>query len=128
MNALGRQLMIELKNCDADLLNDLKFVEKVMLEAAEIADAQIIKSSFHPFSPHGISGMVIIAESHMAIHTWPEHAYAAVDIFTCGEKVKPEAAAKHLIKKFKCKDVLINEYKRGTFEKGGEKGERQLTT
>ncbi|MBN1326265.1 adenosylmethionine decarboxylase [Candidatus Falkowbacteria bacterium] len=119
MDSLGRQLVVELKDCNADLLNDLEFVEKVMLEAAQAAGATTVAHSFHPFIPHGISGMVIIAESHLAIHTWPEYKYAAIDIFTCGNTVNPDIAAQYLIDKFKCQDPSILELKRGVILVGG---------
>ena len=62
-----------------------------MLQAAEAAGATIVQSVFHRFSPHGVTGVVVVAESHLSIHTWPEYGYAAVDFFTCGD-CRPEAA------------------------------------
>ncbi len=62
-----------------------------MTAAAEAAEATVVGTVFHPFSPQGISGVVVIEESHLSIHTWPEHGYAAVDFFTCGECL-PERA------------------------------------
>src|SRR5690625_8008884 len=87
MEALGRQILVEFYDCDQSKLNDVKFIETALLEAAVAARATIISHSFHKFSPHGVSGIVVIAESHIAIHTWPEYRYAAVDIFTCGESI-----------------------------------------
>lgn len=84
-----------------------------MVSAAKEAHATIVDISFHEFNPFGISGMVIIAESHLSIHTWPEHAYAAVDIFTCGNIIKPEVAAQLLIRKFESRSPSIVELKRG---------------
>ena len=84
-----------------------------MVSAAKEAKATIVEISFHKFSPFGISGVVVIAESHLSIHTWPEYAYAAVDIFTCGDALKPEIAARHLIQRFQSKDPSIIEMKRG---------------
>jgi len=85
MEGLGTHLIAELFNCNEFHINDVKKVEEVMMAAAELSKATIIKPFFHKFSPYGISGVIIIAESHFTIHTWPEHGYAAVDIFTCGE-------------------------------------------
>jgi S-adenosylmethionine decarboxylase len=84
MTALGRHLLVELSGCDAASLADLELVTKAMLLAAQAAGATIVTHSFHHFSPHGVSGAVIIAESHLAIHTWPEYSFAAVDFFSCG--------------------------------------------
>jgi S-adenosylmethionine decarboxylase len=114
LDALGKQLVIELKACDPALLSDEKFVKDTMISAAHAAEATIINASFHTFNPHGISGMIIIAESHISIHTWPEYGYAAIDIFTCGDAIHPEVAAKFLIEKFNCEDPSIVEIKRGT--------------
>ncbi len=89
MKTLGRQLLVELFDCDRDLLNDATLVKQALLDAAQAANATIVDAVLHKFSPHGVSGVVVIAESHIAIHTWPEYGYAALDIFTCGETVDP---------------------------------------
>lgn len=84
MEALGRHLLAEYTGCDPGRLRNLDLVTSAMLEAARVSGATIVTHSFHHFSPHGVSGAVIIAESHLAIHTWPEHGFAAVDFFSCG--------------------------------------------
>jgi len=84
MTALGRHLLVEFTGCPPPILADLEQVTTAMLAAAEASGATIVTHSFHHFSPHGVSGAVIIAESHLAIHTWPEHGFAAVDFFSCG--------------------------------------------
>ncbi|HXC62081.1 MAG TPA: adenosylmethionine decarboxylase, partial [Nitrospiria bacterium] len=80
-----------------------------------------IETSFHRFSPFGISGVVVIAESHLTIHTWPEYGYAAVDIFTCGDLLQPNIAAAYLIEKFQSKNPSIFEMKRGLLARGDVK-------
>ncbi len=100
MNALGRHILVEFLNCKADVLNDVVQIEKAMVEAAQIAGATVINSTFHHFSPYGVSGVVVIQESHLAIHTWPEYRYAAVDLFTCGDSVDPWVSFEHLKKAF----------------------------
>lgn len=104
---------MELRDCNPEIIKDLKKVKNMMVSAAKEARATIVDISFHEFNPFGISGMVIIAESHLSIHTWPEYAYAAVDIFTCGEVIKPEVAARFLIAQFESKSPSIVELKRG---------------
>ena len=89
MEALGRHILVEFYNCSPELMNDVVHIEKSMVEAAETAGATVINSTFHHFSPYGVSGVVVIQESHLAIHTWPEFGYAAVDLFTCGDSVNP---------------------------------------
>jgi spermidine synthase len=83
--ALGNHILIEFMNCDPAILNDVATIEKNMVDAASKAGATVINSTFHHFSPYGVSGVVVIQESHLAIHTWPEWGYSAVDLFTCGE-------------------------------------------
>ncbi|MCD6443029.1 MAG: adenosylmethionine decarboxylase, partial [Thermotogae bacterium] len=87
MKSLGRHLLAEFYDCDPNILRDLETIREYLKEAAEVANATIVNWTFHQFSPQGVSGVVVIAESHLAIHTWPEYRYAAVDLFTCGEDV-----------------------------------------
>lgn len=100
MKALGRHILVEFLNCKADVLNDVSVIENAMVEAARIAGATVINSTFHHFSPYGVSGVVVIQESHLAIHTWPEYRYAAVDLFTCGDTVDPWVSFEFLKKAF----------------------------
>ena len=92
-----------------------------MIDAAKKAHATIVDDKFHHFSPFGVSGVVVIAESHLAIHTWPEYRYAAVDVFTCGETLKPEVAAIHLAQVFQSQNPSIHEIKRGIIGISNEK-------
>jgi len=113
LNALGRHFLLELKDCNREVLNDLNLLEELLQSAAKEAGATVLEKYFHHFSPQGVSGAVIIAESHLALHTWPEYGYAAVDIFTCGDSVKPEVALEMLIKMLESKDPTVVELKRG---------------
>jgi len=113
LHTLGRHLLLELNGCNPKLLNDIKRVEEILVAGARIAKATIVGTHFHQFSPFGISGVVVIAESHVAIHTWPEHGYAALDIFTCGETLSPEAAAQYFVDKFQARHPALFELKRG---------------
>lgn len=114
MNALGKHLLIELNDCDPVLLNDLDAIRGIMLQAASASGATVMGESFHRFSPQGVSGVLIIAESHLTVHTWPEHGYAGADIFTCGTTVQPEKGAEVLIDRFAPKSHSIVEMLRGT--------------
>ena len=113
MNALGTHLLLELRQCNPRLLDDLNFVKETMIAAAEFMDAQIIGESFHRFKPQGVTGVLSIAESHLSIHTWPELNYAAADIFTCGASFQPQAAAQIIIDRMESKDPSIQIIKRG---------------
>ena len=85
MNSLGRHLLAEFHDCASPALNDPARIEALMNEAARRSGATVVQSVFHAFSPHGVSGVVVVEESHLAVHTWPEYRYAAVDYFSCGE-------------------------------------------
>jgi S-adenosylmethionine decarboxylase len=113
LNALGKHLLVELNDCKHDILNDLAFIREIMLVAAKASGATVLGESFHQFEPQGVSGVIIIAESHLTIHTWPEHGYAAADIFTCGTTVKPEIAAEVIIEKLKPKSHAVLSMNRG---------------
>jgi S-adenosylmethionine decarboxylase len=115
LESLGRHLLLELYDCSSEVLNSLESVKRAMVEAAKRAEATIIDVVFHEFNPFGISGVVVIAESHLSIHTWPEHRYAAVDIFSCGETLKPAEAASYLVEQFGASRASCVEVKRGVF-------------
>ena len=114
MNALGKHLLLELKDCDKEVLDDISLLKGILLTAANKAGATVLAEHFHHFEPQGVSGVVVIAESHMFIHTWPEYGYAAADIFTCGNSVQPEKAAQIIIEKLGVKNYSIQEIPRGT--------------
>ena len=114
MNALGRHILVEFIGCSSEVLNDVLQIEKGMVDAAKNAGATVINSTFHHFSPYGVSGVVVIQESHLAIHTWPEFQYAAVDLFTCGETVDPWVSFDHLKKVFQAKNHSALEMHRGS--------------
>ena len=113
MHTLGKHFLLDLKDCDRGLLNDLEFLKSTLFSVAEQCGAQILGDSFYRFQPQGISGAVLNAGSHLCIHTWPEFGYAAIDIFTYGDLLQPEEAAKLLIDKLEAKSPAIVELKRG---------------
>lgn len=115
MNALGRHLLLELFDCDSDAINNVEAVKGALIEAAKRAQATIVDVVFHEFNPFGVSGVVVIAESHLSIHTWPEYRYAAVDIFSCGDTLQPEVAANYLVETFGAGRTSVVELQRGMF-------------
>lgn len=116
MNALGRHILAEYYGCDINILNGLELLEQSMRQAVLRSGATIIDSTFHQFNPHGVSGVIVIAESHMAIHTWPEYGYAAVDFFTCGDRVDPWKAFDFMNEILKAARNTTRELKRGILE------------
>lgn len=119
--ALGRHITIEYYDCASDVLLDKREVESILLEAARQSGATIISSSFHQFEPQGVSGVVIIAESHFTVHAWPEHNYAAVDIFTCADNIDLDIAIHYMEAQFSSQGVFISsDQNRGILDSGAK--------
>lgn len=113
MKALGVHVIAEFYDCDPTKLDGARYMDELLLRAARESGATILESSCHQFSPQGVSGVVIISESHFTIHTWPEYSYAAVDIFTCGESINNEIALEILKEGMGAQMVSVTELKRG---------------
>lgn len=111
--ALGRHILCESYGCAPEVLNDRKGVEQIMVDAALKTGAEVREVAFHKFSPQGVSGVVIISESHLTIHTWPELGYASIDVYTCGDHVDPWAAINYMNEAFGATSVDAKEYERG---------------
>ncbi|GIO26315.1 adenosylmethionine decarboxylase [Ornithinibacillus bavariensis] len=99
-HTLGHQILLELHDCDVELLNDVQQIKSIMCQAALKAKATIVTEHFHHFSPYGVSGVVIIQESHLTIHTWPEYGYTAIDVFTCNSKLALQEAVQFITAQF----------------------------
>ncbi len=110
---MGRHVIAELWNCNLDILNDLDRLEKTFVNAALKAGAEIREVAFHKFAPFGVSGVVIISESHLTIHSFPEHGYASIDVYTCGDIIDPHIAVKFIEEKLEAKTVEKLEVPRG---------------
>src|SRR5262245_9643176 len=108
-------MLLELFDCDPDASNSLYLVKSSMVEAARRAQDTIVDVVFHEFTPFGLSGVVVIAESHLAIHTWPEYRYAAVDVFSCGDTLQPQVAVEHLVEQLGAARTSVVELQRGVF-------------
>ena len=114
LEALGKHVILELHDCDRKCLSNCEFLRATLLEACRRAGATILGNSFHVISPYdGVSGVIIIAESHLSIHTWPEYSYAAVDIFACGNSLHPERAVEFMVHELKAGNHSIIELERG---------------
>ena len=110
---LGRHLLAEFFDCNPNVINNNALIEQLMKEAAVACGATIVQSCFHHFNPYGVSGVVVIAESHLTIHTWPEYGYASVDLYTCGDQCDPAVAFDYLQGKFHSAHCSYVEFKRG---------------
>ncbi|PTL39871.1 adenosylmethionine decarboxylase [Alkalicoccus saliphilus] len=96
MDTMGRHVIAELWQCSIEKLNDITFIERVFVDAALEAGAEVREVAFHKFAPQGVSGVVIISESHLTIHSFPEHGYASIDVYTCGDRIDPNVAANYI--------------------------------
>ena len=112
-NGLGVHLIMEFYDCNPNLLEKAEVVEKALLKAAREAGLTIIGVKSHQFNPRGATSMVIVGESHLSIHSWPEYGFAALDIFVCGKNPAAKKAAKILIEEFKPGRVEILKMVRG---------------
>jgi S-adenosylmethionine decarboxylase len=113
METTSNHFLIELRSVDSLLLDNLPQIETIFLESLNNSGATYINHFFHKFSPQGVSGVVVIAESHLSIHTWPEDGYAALDVFTCGSKEIGDKIVQNLVKSFKTDDYSITYIMRG---------------
>ncbi len=120
MEARGTHIICELSGCNPEKLTDVVGVQNVMMSAAREANAEILKVAFHRFQPQGVSGVVVIAESHLSIHTWPESGYAAVDFYTCGDHTDPWRACEYAAQRLGATSMLTTEVKRGIASTNGQ--------
>ena len=113
LNALGRHVLLELNDCEQRMLTEVDLLKQTLVDAASEAGALVVETVFHQFSPYGLSGVVVIAESHITIHTWPEYGYAAVDVFTCGQPELADAICATISTKFKAQSTSARAVDRG---------------
>ena len=123
MKSLGTQILLDLENCNSDLLDDIDFIKDILKKAATLAGATIIGETFHKFQPVGVTGVVSIAESHICIHTWPEYSYSSVDIFSCGDDFNLEIASQIIEEGLESSDSFSRVLERGLNQNQSNGGE-----
>jgi S-adenosylmethionine decarboxylase len=116
---VGKHCILELYACDASKLNDESFIRTTIATAAREAGATVLQLISHRFQPQGVTGLVLLAESHLSIHTWPESGYAAVDVFTCGDHTMPDRACLALVDALGAGDYKLSSFRRETTLAGG---------
>lgn len=121
MKVLGTHLLAELTGCDAAVLDDLDRLQEIFNAAAGVAGATIVNTTSHRFAPHGVSVVVVISESHISVHTWPEYGYASVDFYTCGDAVQPHKGLDYIRQQLGATDAQVQEVPRGIPSPGMEK-------
>jgi S-adenosylmethionine decarboxylase len=123
MQALSQHTLLEFYDCDPARLKRSREVKKVLCESVLRGGGTIVKALFHNFNPYGVSGVVVITESHVTIHTWPEHAYAAVDIFSCSKKLNHQVIRDRLKRALSSQRVTGKTFLRG-FSPGTAQAQR----
>ncbi len=113
LSTLGKHIILEMWGCCKDTIDNVEMVKEILVKAAESVKATLVDVVCHRFSPYGVTGVAILAESHIAVHTWPEHGYAAADIFICGSAINPQNAASYMAEAFYAKETSFLELKRG---------------
>ncbi|MBN2206092.1 MAG: adenosylmethionine decarboxylase [Candidatus Aminicenantes bacterium] len=113
---IGHHYIVESSGCDPKIIGSVEKVQEILVKAAEIAGAQVWAISFSRFPPNGVSGVVVISESHISTHTWPEKGYGALDIYTCGSTIDPEKAVIYAVEAFGAETSHITEITRGLDE------------
>ena len=111
---IGKHCILELYGCDPIKLNDESFVRTSLTLASKVAGANLLNMITHKFHPQGVTGLALLSESHISIHTWPESRYAAIDVFTCGKKTMPEKACKLLTRDFQAQNHSLKSFVRDT--------------
>ena len=117
MRTEGKHIIMDASGCSPETLNDLEALKQILVDAAEKANATVLNVAFHHFTPQGVSGVVVISESHLSIHTWPEYGYAALDFYTCGD-ADPKIACEYVAEKIGAKHIHTTEIARGEEENG----------
>ena len=103
----SKHFLLELYRCDYEKLNDESFLRCTLNNAAKLANATVLNLISNKFEPQGVTAIALLAESHLSIHTWPEAQYSAVDIFTCGQNMKPDISCKYLIQALMAEEHLL---------------------
>ena len=111
---VGKHCILEVYECDEAKLNDEAFLRTTITASAKFAGARLLNLITHRFEPQGVTGLALLAESHISIHTWPEARYAAVDVFTCGDHTMPEKACEFLIRELSSKSHSLRSFSRAT--------------
>ncbi len=112
-STFGRHVAVDCWGVDFTMLNDGEFLKERMCEAAEKCGATVLSVQYKQFDPQGATVLVLLSESHLSIHTYPERGFAALDCYTCGETVDPEVAINYLLEIFKPETVFPKLLKRG---------------
>ena len=107
-----KHILFDLKDCPSELLDNEEHIRMSLYVAAKVSNSELLNINAHKFKPQGVTGLAMLADSHLSIHTWPEKGVAKCDIFTCGAKSTPEKAVEYLVEAFKAAKSTSQEYER----------------
>ena len=114
--SMGHHYIVEASGCDPKIISSIEKVQQILVKASEISGAQVWAISVSRFPPNGVSGVIVISESHISTHTWPEYGYGALDFYTCGDAVDPEKGIFYAVEAFGASTSHITEITRGIDE------------
>lgn len=123
---VGKHCILELYGCPAELLNNVRFIQRSLKEAARHAQSTLLKKVSYRFKPHGVTALVLLAESHISVHTWPESGFIAADVFTCGQHTQPEQACYYLMTAFEAQSHSLITLPRGRSSPSTQAALKQL--
>ncbi|MDY6861982.1 MAG: adenosylmethionine decarboxylase [Thermodesulfobacteriota bacterium] len=114
---IGSHYLVELLSCNTEKLKRVALIKRILQNAVKLSNASVLGEVFHQFEPCGVTGVIVIGESHVAIHTWPEHNYCAFDFFSCAKNFEVEKTIHYVAKELEADDVQISRHSRGFFPK-----------
>lgn len=115
-SSIGHHYIVEASGCDPKIISSVEKVQQILVKTAEISGVQVWSVSINRFPPNGVSGVIVISESHISTHTWPEFGYVALDFYTCGSEIDPEKAVFYAVEAFGASTSHITEITRGIDE------------
>ena len=107
---MGDHFMLDLYECDPDALDDENFLKQLLVEAAKIAGATVLKTDSWKFDPCGVTAFTLLSESHISIHTWPEKCMAVCDVFTCGDHTLPDSAVRYMYDMMQATSMVSSQF------------------
>ncbi|WP_195576341.1 adenosylmethionine decarboxylase [Paenibacillus sp. 1001270B_150601_E10] len=115
-STFGRHVAVDAWGVNFDMLNDAEYLQTQLVEAAEVCGATVLSVQAQQFEPQGATVLVLLSESHLSIHTYPERGFAAIDCYTCGDTVDPQAAIDYLVSVLKPEKTYAKKLVRGIGE------------
>lgn len=107
-----RHILFTLKGCNVELMEDTEYMRRMLYKASQACNSTLINLVVHKFDPQGFTGVALLAESHLSVHTWPESGQAICDVFTCGDETTPLEGVEYMKDALEASDIVLNEFER----------------